>query len=200
VEALLVGLGLGAAAGVSPGPLLVLVVTSALRSGWRAGVLAACAPLVSDVLVVTGVLLVLDRLPPYALGWLAFAGAALIAWTGLQTLVESRTAVLLPAGPVRRDPHPLRQAALINLVSPHPWIFWATVLGPLTIATWRDGHGGAVALVAGFYVAIVGAKAVIAVLVGRLRLRLRDRGYRFALAAAGVLLLGAAGALVVEFA
>ncbi|MCW2604152.1 MAG: hypothetical protein JWN61_2287 [Pseudonocardiales bacterium] len=34
----------------------MLVVTSTLRSGWPAGALSACAPLISDLLLVGGVL------------------------------------------------------------------------------------------------------------------------------------------------
>jgi threonine/homoserine/homoserine lactone efflux protein len=105
VDALFLGLTIGLAAGVSPGPLLVLVITSTLRSGWRAGALAACAPLLSDAIVVGGVLLVLDRLPERSLSVLGVVGG----------------------------PSPaLRQAALVNVFSPHPWLTWATALGPLT--------------------------------------------------------------------
>jgi threonine/homoserine/homoserine lactone efflux protein len=43
--------------------LLVLVVTESLRSGWRGGMLTAAAPLLSDVVVVAGVLLLLQQLP-----------------------------------------------------------------------------------------------------------------------------------------
>lgn len=202
MESLLIGLSLGAAAGVSPGPLLVLVVSSAIRGGWPAGVLAACAPLVSDAVVVATTLLVLDLLPPTALAWIAMLGSAFVLWTGLKTLLEARSVALgpvgdLPAGFARRA---LGQAALVNLLSPHPWVFWATVLGPLTVTTWRDEPGSAIALVAGFYLTIVGSKAVIGLFVGRTRHRLSARGYRRALYAAGVLLMAAAVALAVEFA
>jgi threonine/homoserine/homoserine lactone efflux protein len=201
VEALLVGLSLGAAAGISPGPLLVLVVTSALRAGWPAGVLAAAAPLVSDVLVVTGTLVVLDRLPEATLGYVACAGALFVGWSGVATLRESRTATLAPGLVDQRAAarRALGEAALVNLLSPHPWIFWATVLGPLLLTSWRDGPVGAVAMVVGFYVTLVGAKAVVAVLVARGRHRIGDRGYRRALLAAGFLLLLAAVLLAVEF-
>lgn len=201
MDALLVGLGLGLAAGISPGPLLFLVITSALRGGWPAGVLAASAPLVSDAVVVAGTLLVLDRLPDTALGWVALVGAAFVAWTGVQTLREAPQARLLPADVVRRGAarQALGQAALVNLLSPHPWVFWATVLGPLVVTTWRDQPAASVALVVGFYVTIVGSKAAVAVLVARGRERIGEVGYRRALAAAGVLLLLAAVFMVVEF-
>lgn len=201
VEALVVGLGLGLAAGISPGPLLFLVIGSALRGGWPAGVLAASAPLVTDALVIAGTLLVLDRLPDQALGYVALAGAAFVAWTGVQTIREAPQSRLVPAGAVGR--HVARQAlaraGLVNLLSPHPWVFWGTVLGPMVVTTWADQRIGAIALVAGFYVTIVGSKAVIAVLVARGRERIGETGYRRALSAAGVLLVLAAVFLVVEF-
>ena len=200
MEALLIGLSLGMAAGVSPGPLLLLVITSALRGGWRAGVLASCAPLVSDVVVVAATLLVLDRLPESALGYVALAGAVFVAWTGVQTIRESSGATLTPdasaGAAVARQA--LLRAAVVNLLSPHPWIFWGTVLGPLTLTTWEQQPAGAVALVLGFYATIVGSKALLAVLVTRGRHRLSQRGYRLTLAGAGALLVLAAAVLAAE--
>jgi hypothetical protein len=44
---LLQGIILGFAAGISPGPMLGLVISQTLRRGWRAGNLVAVAPLIS---------------------------------------------------------------------------------------------------------------------------------------------------------
>lgn len=201
MDVVLLGLAIGAAAGVSPGPLLVLVITSALRGGSLAGILAACAPLLSDVLVIPGTLLVLHQLPQQAVGWLALAGACFVAWTGLSILWEARTAELTvdAAGQRAEARQALWRAGLVNLLSPHPWLFWATVLGPMVLATWGSAPTGAVGLVAAFYLGIVGSKALIALVVARGRHLLNNRGYRWALAVAGVLLLVAAAVLVVEF-
>lgn len=202
MDALLLGLSIGLAAGISPGPLLVLVVTSTLRSGWRAGALSACAPLVSDLLVVGGVLLVLNRLPEQSLAVLGVIGGGLVIVSGMRTCLESRSAQLARAedNAPRSSFRALRQAAIVNLVSPHPWVAWATALGPLTISTWRAGPGGAVALVAGFYVMLIGAKIAVAALVASGRHRLSVAGYRRALLAAGILLSLAGAVLLLEFA
>jgi threonine/homoserine/homoserine lactone efflux protein len=202
VEALAVGLTIGLAAGISPGPLLVLVITSALKSGWKAGALAACGPLMSDLFIVAAVLLVLERLPHWALPALGAVGAAFVVWTGVQTMREARGATLDPDGtaaaltPLRA----WRQAATVNVLSPHPWVAWATALGPLVVSTWRDSHPSAVWLVAGFYVTLVGSKMAVGALVAGGRRHLRDTGYRRALVAAGALLVLAGIALGVEFA
>lgn len=234
MDALGLGLALGLAASISPGPLLVLVVTSALRSGWRSGALTACAPLLSDAVVVTATLLLLDRLPVRALGVLGVVGALFVVHSGVQTIREARSASLrtptTPPPPAEspapaEPPHAsqgspprgtlnsilppgsdisgslvLRRAVLMNLLSPHPWIAWATALGPLTITTWRASAVSGAALVIGFYLTLVGGKVVIALLVARGRRRLGDTGYRRALTAAGALLVLAGLAMGVEFA
>ena len=87
----------------------------------------------------------------------------------------------------------------MNLTSPHPWITWATALGPLTVATYHRGTGGAVALVVGFYAALVGAKVVLAVMVAGARRRLDDRRYRLLLRLAGGLLVLLGVLLAAEF-
>lgn len=201
MDLLLLGLALGAGAGVSPGPLLVLVVTSALRSGWRAGALAACSPVVSDLAVVAGVLLVLDLLPDRALPILAVAGGLFLLWTGGQTIREAPAATLTLSEQERRRAgrQALWQAGLLNLLSPHPWLFWATVLGPLTVDAWRDAPSGALWLVSAFYVAIIGSKVAIAVLVASGRRWLTDTAYRRLLVGAGVLLMLLGVLVLVEF-
>lgn len=235
MDALGLGLALGLAASISPGPLLVLVVTSALRSGWRAGTLTACAPLLSDAVVVAVTLLLLDHLPARALGVLGVVGAVFVVWSGVQTVREARTASLnnaadpadpaatgttaadedpasqtspprgtlistLPTSPDNSGSLALRRAVLVNLLSPHPWLAWATALGPLTITTWRSSALAGGALLLGFYLTLVGGKVVIALLVARGRRRLGDTGYRRALTGAGLLLVLAGVAMGVQFA
>ncbi|ONI84994.1 hypothetical protein ALI22I_31600 [Saccharothrix sp. ALI-22-I] len=234
MDALGLGLALGLAASISPGPLLVLVVTSALRSGWRAGALTACAPLLSDAVVVAATLLLLDRLPVRALGVLGVVGGAFVVWSGVQTVREARSASLSGgSADGRHSPHEqaegrasqgspprgtlnsilptgsdnsgalalaLRRAVLVNLLSPHPWIAWATALGPLTITAWRASAVAGTAFLIGFYLTLVGGKVVIALLVARGRRHLGDTGYRRALTAAGVLLVLVGVVMGVEFA
>lgn len=201
MDGLVLGATIGLTAGISPGPLLFLTITSALRSGARAGVIVACAPLVSDLVVVTLTLLVLGQVPDTALSVIGVIGGLFMAWLGVRTWSEARTASLSQA----REERPpstwraLREGALVNLLSPHPWVAWATALGPLTLAAWRDQPSGAVVFVASFYLMLVGAKIVVALLAGRGRQRLSDAGYRIALRVAGVLLVGSGAALVGEF-
>lgn len=202
LAALLTGLGVGLAAGVSPGPLLFLVVTATLSGRLRDGLAVAAAPLISDVVVVTVTLATLGSLPSAWLSWLELAGAAVVAFIGVQTLREGRRASLPAAGEASAPPlrTALRRAVLVNLTSPHPWLTWAAVLGPLTVSAWRTDPPAAVAVVAGFYATLVGSKAVLALIVHRGRRRLGAAGYRGVVVGAGLILIGLAVVMVARLA
>ena len=69
----------------------------------------------------------------------------------------------------------MRRAAAVNALSPHPWLFWATVGGPLLVQAGEESAALAVAFVAGFYVTLIGAKVALAGLVEAGRRRGRGR-------------------------
>ncbi|WP_239147514.1 LysE family translocator [Paractinoplanes tereljensis] len=194
-----VGLAIGLAAGISPGPLMVLVITQTLRSGWRAGVLTAAAPLVSDAVVIAGVILVLSALPARALPIMGVIGGGYVIWSGLETWREARIGRMETGAEAGSALQALRRAATINVLSPHPWLTWATAMGPLTLTTWHRSPPAGAALVTGFYVSLIGAKALLAVLIAGGRNRLTDAGYRRSLQAGAILLAVAGLALIADF-
>lgn len=199
VEMVAVGLAMGLAVGISPGPLMVLVVTQTLSSGWRAGLLTAVAPLVTDVVVVLGVLLALDALPTRALPVLGVVGGGYVIWSGIESWRGASAGRVAAGDDVGSAFRALRRASAVNLLSPHPWLTWATALGPLVVSTWRTSSAGAIVLVVGFYASLVGVKAVVALLVAGGRDRLTDAGYRRAVRVGAVLLVVAGLALIAEF-
>jgi threonine/homoserine/homoserine lactone efflux protein len=67
------------------------------------------------------------------------------------------------------------KAALINLLSPNPYIFWATIAGPIFISGWREVPRYGIGFLAAFYIAIIsGFMAFVAIfaLTGKLDERL----------------------------
>ena len=82
---LLLGISLGFAAGISPGPLSALVVTTALQRGVWAGVRVAIAPLLTDLPVVALSVLAVGAFPAGGLSYLAAAGGVFVIFLGLDT-------------------------------------------------------------------------------------------------------------------
>jgi threonine/homoserine/homoserine lactone efflux protein len=196
VTYLLLGLSLGLGAGLSPGPLLALVVTTSLSRGFAAGVRVACSPLVTDSVIITLSLLVVHGLPSRLTGLLGVGGGLFVIWLGIEALRELPAEV--EAGPTEgRDP--IRRGALVNVLSPHPWLFWLTVGGPVLLAAWAVGPLSALAFLLAFFALLVGAKVVVAGVVSSGRHRLSHEALRRANLVAGALLLLAGVVLVVEF-
>lgn len=191
---LALGLSLGLSAGVAPGPLVALIVQRTLEGGFWRGLRVAVAPLLSDLPIVGLSLWLVGQVPAAGLLVLRIAGSLFIAWLAVEAWRRAGTS--RAAGPVtvtaRRD---LAHGVLINLLNPHPYLFWATVGGPIVIGAWRDGRtGGVVVFLAAFYGLLVGGKVAVAAVVTRLRGRsqvLRARSGRLA-----AILLGAAGGLL----
>ncbi len=189
---LLTGLSIGLAAGISPGPLQTLVVTSTLQRGFGAGWRVAIAPLLTDLPIVVAGVVFAASIPSRFLNGLAIGGGILVIGVGMWTLRE-RGAEPPEAGSAQAD---VWRGVVVNAVSPHPWGFWLAAGGPLLVAAWRKGPGFAVAFLAGFYGLLVGSKLVLAWTIDRTRSRLHPVWRRRFVILAAVL-LSAAGVLLV---
>lgn len=191
------GLTTGLSAGVSPGPLLTLVVAASLRSGLAGGLRVALAPFISDLPIVALAVFLVGQLPASALRWVGTAGGLVVLWIGVEILRSARKADLPAETGAGGDPHrELWRGALVNIANPHPYLFWLTVGGPALVRGWAESPWHALAFVAPFYALLVGSKMAVAWLVSRQRGRLSLTGYRRVLALCGVAMLGMAGWLI----
>jgi threonine/homoserine/homoserine lactone efflux protein len=166
MELTLIGIGLGLAAGSSPGPLSALVVAVSMERGFTAGARAALAPLLTDAPIVVLSLVLLKDLPASFLGSLTLLGGLFVIYLGHQGIKgASRTTSIDRVEPqMARD---LWQGAVVNFLNPHPWIFWMSVGAPTLVSGWRQSPLDAMGYLVGFYVCIVGSKVVLAWLAAR---------------------------------
>lgn len=188
---ILFGITIGWAAGISPGPLNLLIVQSALRSGAVAGALVAVSPLVTDAPIVAVSILVASNIPDSALTALSVGGGLYLVWLGVsEWRTSGADAVEIPAG------SHLRRGVVANLLSPHPYLFWLTVGGPTIVTTWGRSPTAAIGFLVAFFAVLVGVKVVIAVLVARAGRRLTDRGRLLAARIGGAALVAVGVAVV----
>jgi threonine/homoserine/homoserine lactone efflux protein len=172
MELTLLGCGLGLAAGLSPGPLLTLLVAVSIERGFHAGLRVAIAPLLTDAPIVALALLILKDLPEAFLGGLTLLGGLFVAYLGFRGL--RREDPTLPSEEISstatRD---LWQGAVVNFLNPHPWVFWMSVGAPTLVSGWRQSPFDALGYLAGFYGFIVGSKIAVAWLAAQGRHTLR---------------------------
>ena len=197
LEFLAAGIVLGLAAGFSPGPLMALVLAQSIRYGTLEGLKIAAAPLITDVpIVVLATILVAAAAgtASWVLGVISLAGAAFVAFLGVGSLRTTG----IEAGRPGEAPRSWSRGAIVNALSPHPYVFWVTVGAPTLILASDQGGPAVVAFLAGFYACLIGAKCVLAIVAGRSSQRLRGGAYRGVMLVLGVLLLLFAALLAVE--
>ncbi len=197
---LLLGLGMGLGAGMSPGPLLALVVMTSLRRGFLAGATVALSPLVSDTPVVGISVLAVGSVPGRVAALLAVVGGAYVVWLGVSAVREPLDGVDPRAAGEQAAPRSLWRGALVNMLSPHPWLFWVGVGAPVLVEAWREAPAFGVIFLTGFYLLLIGSKVVLAGLCGGGRRWLPPSAIGWAHRMAGGLLVVAGIALVAEFA
>ncbi|WP_419784950.1 LysE family translocator [Pseudodesulfovibrio sp.] len=176
MEFLTLGLVIGLSAGLSPGPLLALVISETLRHGAGSGVRVALSPLFTDLPLVLVTLLLLSKLSDHQplLGIIALVGGAFVLSMGIGSLFPKP----ITAQMQQAAPKSLRKGILVNLLSPHPYLFWTTVGSTLMHRALNQGKGTLIIFLVAFYVALIGSKIGTALLVGRSRAFLSGPFYK----------------------
>jgi len=181
------GMILGLSAGLSPGPMLTLVISQTLKHGIREGVKVALAPLLTDTPIVIACLLFLsvfsDMAP--ALGVISMFGGLYLFYLGLNS-VRFKTVNLQEDV----DPKSLKKGLMVNFLNPSPYMFWTSIGGPLVLKASSTSLVSAAAFIFPFYVLLVGSKIVIAIVSGRSRNLLKSRHYKMIIRLLGLVLIG----------
>ncbi len=152
---LIQGAAYGFAAAVTPGPLVMFVISQSIRSGWRRAMPAAFSPLISDGPIAILVLAVLSRTPPHMFVYLRLLGGAFLlylaygAWRDWRNFDTDKPIVVEPGH------RSALKAATLNWLNPNPYISWSFVLGPILINGWRISPANGIALLAGFYIVMI---------------------------------------------
>ncbi len=190
VESILAAAAFGLSGGLSPGPLLALVVAETFARGRKAGLAVAAAPLLTDGPIIAAAILLLGRIENSepALGIVSLAGGALLASYGIAGLRGVQDSVVEVAANTRVWGS-LGKGVAVNLLNPSPYLFWLTVGTPMLLRAYGSGWVTAAGFLVAFYIGLVGSKAVLAIMVARSRSVLRGRGYILANRLLAVVLL-----------
>lgn len=116
----------GLVAGLNPGPLGVFVTHQTLSKGYRSGMLACLAPILTDVPIVLVVLLL--QLQIGELDWflalVAILGSFYLLYLAYRIYHTDNSADLKKS---RNSNSSLFDALKINYLNPNPYIFWLTI-------------------------------------------------------------------------
>lgn len=156
---------LGGAAAAQPGPFQAYLLSQVLSAGWRHTLPAAFAPLISDGPIIALMLFVLSRTPDWFLAALQLIGGFFLLYLAWLTLRAVRAAASTEAAPAPTSGRQsVLRAAMMNALSPGPYIFWGTIGGPIVVSGWRESPWYGVSFFLGFYPALIGVLNLIIML------------------------------------
>ena len=181
------GIVFGLSAGISPGPLLILVISETLHYNIKEGIKVACVPLITDVPIVLATTLIFSRLFHFEplMGLISLCGALFIGYLGYESITAKGVETATQSG----EPQSFKKGIVTNFLNPHPYMFWFVVGAPTVIKALDLNLFSALLFIVGFYTCIVGSKVIVATTVERSRFFIKSTIYIYMLKFLGVLLL-----------
>lgn len=149
------------AAAVQPGPFQTYLFSSTLTRGWRRTLPAVFAPILSDIPIVSLVLLVLTQVPAFAVNVLRLAGGLFLLYLAAGAFAAYRRYEPLRIDQPSETTRTVLEAAIINLLNPNPYLSWSLVLGPLLLEAWHAAPAYGVGLLVSFYGTMIASTAAI---------------------------------------
>ena len=166
---LIQGISYGFAAAVQPGPFQTYLISQTLMRGWRKTLPAAAAPLVSDGPIISLALVILSQIPEWFQRMLYVAGGLFIlylSWNAVSALRKMDERSMLTDLSGKRG---VLRAAMMNALSPGPYIYWGLVTGPILLTGWRESPMNGIGFLISFYVTLVLSLAGIIMVFGTAR-------------------------------
>jgi threonine/homoserine/homoserine lactone efflux protein len=187
IEFLSTGTLLGLAAGFSPGPLLVLVISETLRHSVKEGVKVSLAPTITDAPILLVALFVLTQLSNFnlVLGIISILGGFFVLYLGYESLRTKGIELNLE----EQSSHALKKGVITNALNPHPYIFYMTVGAPLVFKALDENVLNAAAFLGSFLFFLVASKVILALIVGKSKTFLKGTAYINIMRILGVLLI-----------
>jgi len=184
---LLSGIIFGLTLGVSPGPLLTLVISETLKHNKKEGTKIAIAPLITDLPIVLITIMVLSKMSNFdpILGSISILGAIFIGYLAYENISTKSVEINIQ----NVKPQSLKKGIIANFLSPHPYIFWFIIGAPTVLKALGISLFSAVIFILGFYVFLVGSKIFIATVVEKSRSFLKSKIYVYVIKLLGILLL-----------
>ena len=178
----------GLAGGFSPGPTTTVVVSQTLRFGVLDGMKVAISPALTDAPIILVAVLLIGQLARFepVLGIISLLGAAFLLYLAFENFRVRGIEI----DEAHVEPRSVSKGFVANLLNPHPYLFWFVIGAPKLVEAADTSWMTAVAFIAGLYVCLIGAKILVAFLVGRSRAFLKSRGYVYVNRILGAVLAG----------
>lgn len=171
LELIIRGSSIGFAAGSIPGPLHTYLINETLIGGWRRSLVIAFSPLITDGPIILLIVFLLGQLPESVIATIQIAGGLFIwrlAYEAWRKLAQATIILTDDLAPGSRQ-QTLGRALIVNWLNPGPYVFWASVNGPLLLKGLEKSPLHALAFLISFYGMLVGLMIGVALIFHQMR-------------------------------
>ena len=184
---LAMGAVLGLTAGLSPGPMLALVVSETLRHSKTEGIKVALSPLITDLPIILLTVFIFSKIShsELILALISVCGGIFLAWLGFESLKTKE----FGTGMQDNNPRALRKGITANFLNPHPYLFWLTVGTPLAYKASELSLIAVILYFISFYSLLIGSKIIVALLVEKSKVFLKNKIFTWTIRLLGLALL-----------
>jgi threonine/homoserine/homoserine lactone efflux protein len=184
---LISGILFGLVAGISPGPLLTLVISETIKHNKKEGIFVASAPILTDIPIVLLSVFVLAKLSSFnlVLGTISISGALFIVYLAYESITTKGIELNLQ----KVKAQSLRKGIITNFLNPHPYLFWIAVGAPTILKGYRVNVLSVLFFILGFYLFLVGSKIMVALIVDKSKSFLKSNTYVYIIRTLGFILL-----------
>lgn len=182
LDDLFTGLTFGIAAGISPGPLLALLVSETIKGHKKNGFLVSISPIFTDIPILLICIFLIDSIEKYKslLKGISFIGGLVLIYYGIKNLKEKEYKLETDlAGSFQK-------AVLLNILNPYTYLFWFFVGAPYVKNT-RLIEG--VVFLLAFFIGIVGIMILITLFTEKIKKFIESRYYIYLLKVIGFLFI-----------
>jgi threonine/homoserine/homoserine lactone efflux protein len=186
-EPLFSGIIFGLVAGLSPGPILTLVMAETLKFGKEEGFKVAVSPLITDSIIMILSLLALSTLAEHGvvIGLISIFGACYLVYVGLENF-RTKTSKF-EAVVVKKEA--FKRAIITNLLNPHTYLFWISVGSPIILETLGTDASAVILFLLGFYAFLIGSMIFVALVIDRSKSLVKSKYYSYVIRVLGIVLI-----------
>lgn len=167
---------LGIIAGITPGPITALMLGETFKHSRSKAIQVPFALLFSNLIVAPLAITILfwGSKIDFFLKIMTYLGAFVLIFNGFKGWKSSGEMHL------KTDFHPFKKALLLDMVNPHPYIFWFTILAPpIILAIKNTSIMNAFLLWIIFVSGLIGTKILIIIIADKIKPILKPHHLKF---------------------
>jgi len=196
LELLLSGVILGLAQGLTPGPLVTLVISETLKFGKEEGFKVAVSPLITDSTIILFAIIAISAFKGYGaiLGIVSVFGACHLIYLGIEDVKTKIKAYEVST--MKREA--FKRAVITNFLNPHAYLFWLFVGGPIIFKNIETDASAIAFFLLGFYCFLIGSEMSVALIVDKSKEFIESTYYLRIIQILGIILILFAANILID--